>query len=164
MASEKEIRRTKPSDQTGITRKILERNRIEYIIVKEGDTYENLQKELDLLPFELFRYNGLTRDSVLYAGQELYIQPKRKKAERGYPVHTVKQGETIHSISQMYGVKSERIRFMNGMTPDEEPQEGQNLMLRKKLKDVQAKARRVRIVNEEKEEEDEDESLQFEFR
>jgi len=120
-------------EKTDASRAIYKRNRIDYVVVRDGDTYESLQKEFSLMPFELFRYNDLTRDSVLYPGQELYIQPKRNKAEPGKPFHIVLEGETLHEISQMYGVKPERILKMNLMSPGTVLVPGQKLSLRKQM-------------------------------
>ncbi len=115
-------------------RKILQRNRIDYIVVKEGDTYQSITRELDLLPFELARYNEIPRDSKLVHGQELYLQPKRSRASVEYPTHTVKEGETMYRISQMYGIKLKKLYDKNLMQEGEEPEPGTVLSLRKNIR------------------------------
>jgi len=119
-----------------IGRQIYSRNRIDYIIVQKGDTYDKLCKELDLLKFELKRYNELPDDYVLKEGDILYLQPKRRKAEHGYAYHTVKEGETMHAISQLYGIKLKCLYRMNRMNPGTEPLPGTVLYLRKKKKEA----------------------------
>lgn len=114
------------------TRPVYTRNRVKYIVVKDGDTFESLARELDLMPWQLYRYNELTRDSVIRLGQELYIQPKRWKADRSNPVHTVERGETMYKISQMYGVKLKSLYRKNRMNPGDEPEVGQLIYLRKR--------------------------------
>ena len=42
--------------------RIMENNRIQYIIVKEGDTVEEIEEEFQLLKWELTRYNELVDD------------------------------------------------------------------------------------------------------
>jgi LysM repeat protein len=150
------IHYSKSSGQKTSDRKIFERNRIDYIIVQENDNYESLQKELGLLPYELFKYNNLSWDSVLYIGRELYLQPKRNRAEPGKQYHIVKEGETMYSISQLYGVKLESLYKRNLMQPGSEPQTGQKLYLRRKLK---GEAIRSKLLPEE----DGDEKIKFEF-
>ncbi len=112
-------------------RKILIRNRIEYIFVKEGDTYTSLSEELDLLPFELSKYNEITRDTKLEKGQVLYVQPKRDKASVEFKYHTVEEGETMYQISQMYGIKLKKLYQKNLMKEGTEPEIGQVIWLRK---------------------------------
>jgi hypothetical protein len=115
-------------------RKILMRNRIDYIIVKEGDTYQSLTMELEMMPYELAQYNEIPRDSKLQKGQLLYLQPKRGKASVEFSYHTVEAGETMYEISQMYGIKLKKLYQLNLMNPGEEPEVGDEINLRKKKK------------------------------
>jgi len=110
--------------------RIRTRNRIDYIVVREGDTFKKLNQELNLLPWELNKYNDLDGNSTLREGQILYLQPKRKKAARGYDHHKVKQGETMHSISQRYGVELEELYEMNRMEEGKQPGPGDKIWLR----------------------------------
>jgi hypothetical protein len=56
--------------------RIMENNRIQFIIVKDGDTKLNLENEFQLLKWELARYNELADDFKLIPGLILYLQPK----------------------------------------------------------------------------------------
>src|SRR6056297_4041408 len=114
---------------------IYNHNRIDYIIVKKGDRFNSLTRELEMLPWELYKYNELTEDSTLREGQILYIQPKRLKAAHGYNFHKVKEGETMYRIAQMYGIKLSRLYQLNLMEEGTEPVHGQKLNLRKKRKE-----------------------------
>jgi len=107
------------------------RNRVDYIVAREGDTFKELNKELDLLPWELKKYNELADTTQLRKGQILYLQPKRNKAERGFDVHLVKEGDTMHSISQLYGVKLEKLYERNRMEEGEQAEPGEKIWLRK---------------------------------
>lgn len=113
-------------------RKILTRNRINYIIVQESDTYNGLSEELNMMPFELAKYNEIERNSKLSPGQVLYIQPKRNKASVEFRYHTVEEGETMYEISQMYGIKLHKLYQKNLMKEGPEPEPGDVLWLRKK--------------------------------
>ncbi len=106
------------------------RNRIDYIIVKQGDTYQSLTEELDLLSWELKKYNNLGDQPEIKPGQILYLQPKRKKAAAGYNYHVVKEGDTMYSISQLYGIKLEELYEKNNMKEGEKVKPGQKLWLR----------------------------------
>ncbi|RPH33223.1 MAG: LysM peptidoglycan-binding domain-containing protein [Bacteroidales bacterium] len=113
-------------------RKVYTRNRIKYIIVKKGDNYASLTKELELLPWQLASYNEISKDSSLKDGQELYIQPKRTKAEINHSVHVVEKGETMYSISQMYGIKMKSLYRKNRMQIGNDIEVGQVIHLRKR--------------------------------
>lgn len=100
---------------TSLGREIKLNNRIKYILAKTGDMPDALAKELDMFTWELLKYNDLTKDSMLHQGQRLYIQPKRNKAEFGKNTHTVKQSETLYSISQFYGIKLSKLIKKNNL-------------------------------------------------
>jgi LysM repeat protein len=113
---------------------VKETNRTGYITAKAGDTYASLTKELDLMPWQLPKYNDAKASDALHDGQIVYLQPKRKKAERGKNTHTVNANETMYDISQMYAIKLSRLYLLNKMEADEQPQKGDVLNLRKKKK------------------------------
>lgn len=105
-------------------------NNVQYIIVRENDTYKSLAEEFMLLSWEIVRYNDLVSGAPLKPGQVLYLQPKRSKAEAGFTLHTVMPGETMYSISQKYAVKLSSLYKMNLMEEGTECATGQKLRLR----------------------------------
>jgi LysM repeat protein len=130
--SSKKILREPVGNMTIMARapRVMENNRIQYIIVKDGDTREKLENEFQLLKWELSRYNELKSDFSLSPGQILYLQPKRDKAEPGKENYTVVDGDTMYFISQKYGIKLKRLYEMNRMTEGTEPEPGTKIWLR----------------------------------
>ena len=110
--------------------RVRENNRIQYIIVKDGETLEQIENEYQLLKWELTKYNEVNRDYKLITGQILYLQPKRDKAEPGKETHTVIDGDTMYSISQKYGVKLKKLYEYNRLSETEEPASGDKIWLR----------------------------------
>ncbi|NOY36800.1 MAG: LysM peptidoglycan-binding domain-containing protein [Chlorobi bacterium] len=110
---------------------VYQNNRIDYIIVRSGDTMESLRKELDLLPWELGKYNELDQNAVLVPGQIIYLQPKRKQAEAGFKTHMVMEGDTMYTISQKYGIRLKSLYELNQIKEGEEPEPGTQIKLRK---------------------------------
>jgi len=109
--------------------RILENNRIQYIIVKDGDTREKLENEFQLLRWELARYNDLNDNFTPVPGQILYLEPKRDKSDAGMEFHTASKGETMHFISQKYGIKLKSLLEMNRMADGDLPVPGQKIWL-----------------------------------
>ncbi len=104
-------------------------NRIKYIIVKPGDTYFKIAKDFDMSLWQIYKYNDLNENDPLKPGQIIYLQPKRNKAPE--KVHIVKKGETMHDISQLYGVKLKKLYKYNHMFIGTEPQPGTKIYLSK---------------------------------
>lgn len=120
----------KPSHpETMEPRAILRFRFIKYIVVKPGDTFYKIAHDTDKDLWQLYRFNDLSPDSKLIAGQKLYLQPKRNKAKE--PFHIVKKGETMNSISQLHGIKLKKLYRKNNMKMGDEPNLGQTLYLRK---------------------------------
>lgn len=110
--------------------RVMENNRVRYIVVKDGDTREKLEEELQLLKWELPKYNELKSDFVPQPGQILYLQPKRDKAEPGKEYYIVTDGDTMYNISQKYGIKLKKLYEMNRMPEGTEPEPGKKIWLR----------------------------------
>ena len=110
--------------------RVMENNRIKYIIVRDGDTKEKIDAEFKLLRWELQRYNELGPDFTIEPGQILYLQPKREKAEPGKETYICTEGETMYSISQKFGIKLKSLYEMNRMKSGEEPAKGSKIFLR----------------------------------
>jgi hypothetical protein len=138
-------RTIKPSLAVSSGREIYERNRIKYIITRSGDSFENLTKEFMKLPWELPRYNDLPADTKIDSGQIIYLQPKRNSAEPGKHLHTIKEGETMYSISQLYGIKLEKLYEKNLIPFDSVPAPGTVLQLRKSLRTTKLQVKPIKI-------------------
>jgi LysM repeat protein len=163
VAEKQKIRKKLDNQTSGTTagREILVRNRVKYIIVKPDDTFRSLQEEFDLLPFEIYKYNDLARDQELKAGQVLYLQPKRNRAEVGNTWHTVKEGETMQEISQKYAVKPDKLYKKNLMTPDHVLNAGDKISLRKQLPGTKPKVEKKK--RSQKDDKEDESDLRFEF-
>ncbi len=111
--------------------RIMENNRIKYIIVKDGETKDKIEDEFQLLKWELARYNELPADFRVVPGQVLYLQPKRSKAEAGKDYYTSEGGDTMYMISQKFGIRLKDLYEMNRMDKGSEPATGTKIWLRK---------------------------------
>jgi len=109
--------------------RIMENNRIRYIIVKDGETRQKLEKDFQMLRWEMARFNDLDDNFSPVPGQILYLEPKKDKAAPGIEYHTVSEGETMHMISQKYGIKLKSLLEMNRMDEGNEPATGQKIWL-----------------------------------
>lgn len=114
--------------------KVFRKNRIEFMVVPPGENIKSLTRSLDLLNWEIRRYNEISRNEDVEPGQVIYLQPKRKKAEAGYTFHIAERGESMHSIAQLYGIKLKWLYKRNRMIPGTQPKPGQEIWLRGRRK------------------------------
>ena len=107
-------------------------NKRYYIIAQEGDTYESLAKTFGVSKRKLRKYNEVPKRHQPKAGDIIYLQKKRKKADKSLKGHThiVNPGESLHQISQMYGVRVKTLYDINELTEDYSPSVGDALRIR----------------------------------
>jgi LysM repeat protein len=117
-----------------LNRKIYTRNNVKYVIANEGDNFESIAEEFKLTKRQLLKYNDLDKKATIYAGQELYIKPKKKRSDPNFPIHIAQEGETMHQISQKYAVKLKSLYSYNKMKSGDIPEEGQEIFMRNKMK------------------------------
>ena len=101
-----------------------------YVLADEGDTYERIAADTGFDARDLAKYNDHDRKAVLRAGDIVYLEKKKSKADKGYDKHTVKAGETFHSISQLYGIDTKRLARRNKMRYTDVLHEGEVIVLR----------------------------------
>lgn len=105
-------------------------NDLAYIVARNGDTFKSLAKETGIGWRKLMKYNDLHKEYTLVDGDIIYLCRKNKKATKIYTVHIIKDGDSMHSISQMYGIRLKNLYKMNRKDPDYIPEIGQRLRLR----------------------------------
>lgn len=109
-------------------------NGVKYVKVQDGDSFDKISREFGLKSWELFSYNDIDEDESISDYQYIYVQPKRNKAHRKHSSHRIKSGESLHYVSQKYGVKMSRLYRYNKLKEGDKVKEGQIIQLRKKKK------------------------------
>lgn len=105
-------------------------NDMAYVIAEHGDTFKGLAKETGISWRKLVKYNDLHEGYTLVAGDVIYLCKKNKKAGKKYTVHVVRDGDSMHGISQMYGIRLKELYKMNRKDADYIPEVGHRLRLR----------------------------------
>lgn len=101
-----------------------------YIIARRGDTFEAIAEEFGFKVKDLYKYNEVPEDFPLSEDDLVYFEKKKKKADKPYYEHVVKVGESMHSISQLYGIQVKNLYKMNKKDYEYVPEEGDILKLR----------------------------------
>lgn len=121
-----------PSAKGGIQHPIHRYNKNYYIVVKQGDTFRSIGKELGLSYRKIAKYNERNKRDKLVVGETIYLKKKQKKADKTYKnrPHTVKPGESMYSIAQYYGMRVKSLYKKNDLSPDYVPKVGDKLRVR----------------------------------
>ncbi|TNF43101.1 MAG: LysM peptidoglycan-binding domain-containing protein [Bacteroidetes bacterium] len=112
------------------SRQVTLRNQLKSVVAKTGDTYEIIAQEKGIKAWELYKFNDQPPGYLPQNNEVVYIQAKHRKARKGVSNHKVEPGETMHYISQLYGIKLKRLYKQNRMRFGEQPRTEQVIYLR----------------------------------
>ena len=105
-------------------------NGLVYVVAREGDTFRLLGGEFDTSWKKLVKYNDLHEEYTLEPGDIIYLKKKNKKAQKPYKEYIVRDGDSMHSISQKFGIRLKNLYKMNKLDGDYVPEVGDRLKLR----------------------------------
>ena len=116
----------------GDSRQIYAFNKNYYLKARRGDTFRSLAKEVDISYRKLARYNERDKNDVLEEGEIVWLKKKQNKAPKNYKgrLHYVKNGESMYSISQLYGIKLKKLYKLNNLPPTYQIRVGDVLRVR----------------------------------
>lgn len=103
-------------------------NNSKTVIANKGDTPLGIANKYNVPLNYLYLYNDMIEGQSFDAGTYVYLQPKRNKGYAKY--HKVTYGETMYSISQLYGIKLKDLYEKNQMQKGEEPLAGEIIYMR----------------------------------
>lgn len=104
---------------------------LKYVYVQKGESYYTIAVKYNI-PFGLiYSYNDVDRKTRQpEEGTIVYLQKKKKKITWGEGIHVVEKGESMHDISQKYGIRLHSLYDLNNMPYDSKAEVGQLLKLR----------------------------------
>ncbi len=109
---------------------VVKRNRLKSVVARKGDTYEIIAQELKLSDWALYKYNDQKAGYRPRENEIVYIQPKKNRTSKNKLIHRVERGDTMHYISQMYGIKLKKLYRRNRMKKGQQPKPGAIIKLR----------------------------------
>ena len=101
-----------------------------YVLADQNDTYERIAADMGISAKKLAKYNDTPLDYPLNEGDVVYLEPKNKEASARYSTYTVRVGDSMHEISQRYGIRLDQLYKLNNKDADYAPEEGDVLRLR----------------------------------
>lgn len=109
---------------------ILKNNGLKYVLAEAGDTFESIGKEFGISAKSIRRYNEAPTNLQPTEGSFIYLQKKKKVADKQHTIHVVQGGESAWEIAQRYGIQVKQLYDLNGMDYAQGVAEKQTLQLR----------------------------------
>ena len=107
-------------------------NKNYYLIARKGDTFKSIGDEVGISYRKIAKYNERDKCDPLTEGEIIWLKKKQTKAPKDYKgrLHYVRQGESMYSIAQKYGIRLKNLYKMNKLSPDYDIRVGDGLRLR----------------------------------
>ena len=105
-------------------------NGVNYIVAKEGDTFESLAEIFCISARNLRKFNDLKGKAQPVRGEQIYIDRKQKRWEGNARHHIVTEGETVASVAQSYALREKSLRKLNRLKAGAALRSGQTLRIR----------------------------------
>jgi LysM repeat protein len=118
--------------KSGDNRQIYAFNKNYYLKARRGDTFRSIAQEVGISYRKLAKYNERDKNDVLEEGEIVWLKKKQDKAPKNYKgrLHYVKNGESMYSISQLYGIKLKKLYKLNDLPPTSQIRVGDALRVR----------------------------------
>jgi LysM repeat protein len=125
------VKKSRPYNEAFvIKRPVQNTGGLNYIYAEDNDSFERISEDTGLTAAELRLFNEVPEDSPLQKGDMIYLENKRTRAPKPDYDHVVQIGESMHSISQKYGMRIKNLYKLNKKKEDYVPVEGDVLKLR----------------------------------
>jgi len=118
------------SIKSSLNHEIKRVNGVLFVTASVGDSFGTIADEFNIGEARLRRYNDVSSDARLAAGDRVFIAIKKKKAEKECPTHMILAEESMRSISQDYAVRVTELYKLNNMPFEDAVKLGQVLVLR----------------------------------
>ena len=101
-----------------------------YVVAKKGDTYASLGKIFAISEKMLRKFNDVNSSATLVENEIVYIERKKERWIGDALLHEVRDGETLHSLSQAFGIRQNRLARLNRLRLHSELSKGQTIRIR----------------------------------
>lgn len=127
-----ELKESSPLYKISLQREILKRNNVMFVVANGYESFSSIAREFNLFKWEVLRFNDEHKDRMLQDGEVVYIEAKKKQADRYLDKHVVEEGESMRNISQQYAVKEKYLyKYNPGLPKGSDPAPGSIINLRK---------------------------------
>lgn len=110
---------------------VYETNGVHYVVAKADDTFEHIGELFRVSARNLRKFNEVTdKTAQPVAGESIFIARKQKRWEGNARHHICREGETVYSVAQSYGIRTASLLKLNKMKSDARLVAGQQLRIK----------------------------------
>lgn len=106
-------------------------NGVPFVFAREGDTWTKISSENSIELWQVLEFNDADKNDILEVGNKVFIKAKKNNSTTF--THVLQEGETMHDISQQYGVKLSKLYKMNQLQPGANVEVGAKVYLKRAM-------------------------------
>lgn len=101
------------SVENTLERYLVVNNGVRCTILYPGEDIDHIANRYDMVKSDLLRLNDTSTESIIQDGEIIYLQKKKSKYDGPKDFHYVKNKESLHHVSQEYGIRLASLAKMN---------------------------------------------------
>ena len=109
---------------------VVEINGIRCTILYPGETLASIAMKYDIQKSELLEFNETTNEEDIKEGDIVFIGKKKKKYDGAQDYYKAREGETLYSVSQQFGIRLASLSKMNQKSSFAILSEGEKIKLK----------------------------------
>lgn len=109
---------------------VVEINGVRCTILYPGETLSSIAMKYDISKRDLLLFNETTSENDFQDGDIVFLAKKKKKYEGAQDYYKAKDGESLYTVSQRFGIKLASLTKMNSKTSFSVLSEGEKLRLK----------------------------------
>lgn len=118
------------SFENTIQKFVVEINGVRCTILYPGETLSSVAMKHDISKSDLLSFNEIATEDIIKEGDVVFLEKKKKKYEGARDFYRAKEGETLHIISQRFGIRVSNLAKMNHKNLFSLLSEGEKLRLK----------------------------------
>ena len=99
--------------QAAVQRYVVDINDVSCTLLYPGMTLANIAMKYDISQQKLLEYNEVTSASDIHEGDIVFLDKKKKKYTGARDYYYAREGDTLYSISQQFGIRIANLARMN---------------------------------------------------
>lgn len=107
-----------------------ELNGVPCVVIQLGETATTIVRNYGVSLANLLEYNEISSEYQINEGDIVFIAKKKKKYEGAQDVYVTKAGETLHYVSQKFGIQLNQLAKINKINDSMRLEEGMRIYLK----------------------------------
>lgn len=128
--AEEEMSEEETIVKTAVQKYVVDINDVRCAILYPGETLSSLALRYDIPKEKLLEYNETSDENDIHEGDIVFIEKKKKKYNGAQDYYRVREGDTLYSISQQFGIRLNNLLKINDMSLFSNISEGDRIKLK----------------------------------